>query len=148
MNITIQSLIDQVMPLALATGLFVSTCSIQQPSGEQNDDGTPKVDPTTHEPLYVPVVGLQDITCMAAPEGGIKANEVKSESEIISYQYRHVLLGGFYPQIPDSDDNWQAVIKTFTPDGVFVESVVWDLVGAESDSQSQMTRLQLRIAEL
>lgn len=139
MNLTVQTLIDEVMPYALRTGLFVSTCDIQAPSGTFDAGGAPAVG-GDGQPLYVPVAGLQGIVCMSAPmsTGGIGAGETKTPSEILGTQTRHVLLGGYYPAIPAENENWRAVI----------DGVVWDLEGAESDSQATQTRLALKIAQI
>jgi len=139
MNLTIQGLIGEVMPYALSTGLFVSTCDIQAPSGTFDSGGAPAVG-SDGKPLYVAVAGLQGIKCMSAPMsvGGIGAGETKTPAEILSTQTRHVLLGGYYPQIPAQDDGWRAVI----------DGTVFDLVGAESDSQFTQTRLALKIAQI
>lgn len=133
MNLTISSLLSEVMPYFLSTGLPISTCDIQQPSGTFDAGGAPTGN-------YTPVAGLQGLVCMSAPEsmGGFKGGEVKSATEILGMQYRHVLLGGYYPQIPEENANWQAV----------VDGVTWDLISAESDSQHIMTRIELKQAEI
>lgn len=132
MNLTIQSLIAEVMPNAIASGLMVSTCSIQAPSGSFDAGGAPVGG-------YVPVAGLQGIQCMSAQPGArVLAGEAKAATQVLSTQFRHVLLAGWYPAIPSSNAGWQAV----------VDGVTWDILGAESDSQSQMTRMELRIAQI
>jgi hypothetical protein len=132
MNQTLQYEVDSVMPLAVATGLFVSLCTIQQPSTTPNPDGTM---PNS----YSDIGGLVNIPCMDAvpSESRIQATETKQLQEILSKQLRHVLLNGFYSTIPSGVGKaWRAV----------VDGVTYDLLGAEPDSQSQMTRLMLQLA--
>lgn len=139
MNLTVHDLILGVMPIALDSGLFVSLCDIQEPSGTFDEGGAPAVG-VDGKPLYLPVAGLQGIVCMSAPDsmGGFSGGETKTETEILGVQMRHVLLGAWYPQITAENDNWQAII----------DGVVWDIISAESDSQDTQTRLELRIAQI
>jgi len=134
------NVIPTVMPTAIASGLAVSFCSISAPSGAF----TPGGEPVTGSGSYMPVAGLQNIPCMDAPPSVVRvqATEQKTESEILSLQFRHVWLTGYYPQIPTNDANWQAMITNANG------TLVYDLLGAESDSQLQMTRLELRIASI
>ncbi len=121
-----------VMPLAVATGLFVSLCTIQSPSASINPDGTPVNS-------YSDVAGLVNIPCMDAvlSDSSIQATEAKTLQEILSKTYRHVLLNGFYPSIlAGVGEGWRAV----------VDGTAYDLLGAEPDSQSQMIRLKLQLA--
>jgi hypothetical protein len=138
MNLTIEGLIAEVMPYALSTGLFVSTCDIQAFAGFFDDGGAPAFGRGGIP--YTPVDGLQGIPCMSAPmsTGSVGAGETKTASEILGTQTRHVLLGGYYPQIPAQNANWRAVI----------DGVIWDITGAESDSQATQTRLALKIAQI
>ena len=124
--------IEAVMQETVLSDLFVSLCSIQAPSENQTAGGEP-------DGQYVPVAGLQDIPCTSGPLSQIRisANEVKSLEEIMALAPRHVLLNTYYPQIEAGwRDGWQAV----------VDGMVYDIMGAESDSQGQMTRLSVRVA--
>ncbi len=138
MNLTIDGLISSVMPYALSTGLFKSVCDIQAFAGLFDDAGAPVV--ARGGIPYSAVDGLQGIVCMSAPMsvGGIGAGQVKTPPEVLSTQTRHVLLGGYYPQIPAEDVGWRAV----------VDGVIWNITGAESDSQRTQTRLALKIAQI
>ncbi len=130
----IHNAIANVMPIALSTGLFVSLCTFQAPSGNVNPDGSP-------DNVFVDVPGLVNIACMAPPltDANIQATEVKSLQEILSEAMLHILLKGWYPQIENgASEGWQAVI----------DGTVFDLMGAESDSQGQMTRLKVRLAKV
>lgn len=125
--------IEQVMPEAIATGLFDALANIQAPDGTFGPSGAPSGN-------YVTVSGLGAIACMDAPpsDARIQATEAKSLADQLSLNMRHVLLSGYYPQI---ETDWRAVITK--SDGVTV--VVYDVMGAESDSQTQQTRLEVRI---
>lgn len=134
MNQTLIPDFTTVIPAVEDSGLFVSVCTIQQPSGTLDASGQP-------DGLYTNVTGLVSIPCMSAPVSmaRIAATEVKALEEILSLQVRHVLLDGYYPTIAAGVGNgWRAVI----------DGTTYDLMGAESDSQSQMTRINVRIAEI
>ena len=126
-----------VMPAARATGLFVSLATFQNTSGVLDDSGFPNR-------VYVDVAGLTNIPCTAPPSptlGGIvQAQEIKSAGEILSFNWSHVLLDGFYP---DAEIVWRNGGQVVIDDEVFPHS---DLLGVESDSQSRMTRIQIRVA--
>ena len=124
-------LVQQVMPRAVATGLFVSLCTAQAPSGNKTPYGQP-------DGTYVNVSGLVDIVCMDAvlETGTIEATEVKELQDIMSKAFRHVVLNGWYPQfIPGAAIGWR----------VLVDGIIYDLLGAEQDSQSTQTRLKLQL---
>ena len=124
--------LPQVMPAAIATGLFDSLCTIQQPDGILIDAGQPSGN-------YVNVSGLVNIPCMAPPmsEARIQADEMRALEEIQAMRPLHVLLSGYHPSIEDGvSKGWIAV----------VDGEVLTLLGAESDSQRQMTRLSVRFS--
>ncbi len=125
------------MPIVRASGLLVSLCTIQTPSGNLDAGGAP-------DGLYVDVPGLQGIACTAPPSGlssSITATEIKALDQILSLNPSHVLLDGWYPQI-----------KPTTAPGsgmrAVIDGVPMDILGAESDSQHQMTRMEVRLATL
>lgn len=122
--------VAQVMAIARSSGLFISLCTISAPqSGGRVPSGT-----------YTPVTGLSNLPCMDAPAGmstGIAANEITSLTSISSIGRRHVLLDRYYAELGDSS-NWGNIGWIATVDGV-----VYDILGAECDSQRQMTRLSL-----
>ncbi len=132
MNQNIISLaISNVMPTVVASGLMVSVCSISAPTPASGAiSGT-----------YTPVTGLQDIQCMNAPEpwgNHVGATEQKTMSQIASMAERHVLLDDYY-QLLSPSTNWGNLGWQATVDGV-----IYDLIGAEADSQQTQTRLCLR----
>jgi hypothetical protein len=124
-------LVQQVMPQAVASGLFVSLCTAQAPSGTFTPYGQP-------DGTFVDVSGLVNIPCMDAvlEVGTIEATEVKELQDIMSKAFRHVLLDGWYPQfIPGAAIGWR----------VLVDGIVYDLLGSEPDSQNSQTRLKLQL---
>jgi hypothetical protein len=136
MNQSLTADLSKVMDDVLASGLLVSLCTIQQPSGTLDASGQP-------DGHYSNVAGLVAIECISAPydfsDNRVNAMESKSLEEIMAIQVRHVLLKGYYPAIDANVKNgWRAVI----------DGTVYDLLGSESDSQSRMTRIKVRIAAL
>lgn len=136
----IQNAIKNVMKQALATGLFVSLCTIQKPSGNYTPGGAP-------DGTFVNVAGLINIPCMDSVEstGSIQATEVKALAEIQAKGIRHVLLNGYYPTIISASTitgavgaGWRAV----------VDGLAYDLLGAEPDSQETQTRLHLQLVSV
>lgn len=124
-------LVQQVMPQAVASGLFDSLCTAQAPGGSTTPYGQP-------DGTFVNVSGLVNIPCMDAvlSTGTIEATEVKELQDIMSKAFRHVVLNGWYPQfIPGAAIGWRVV----------VDGIVYDLLGAEQDSQNSQTRLKLQL---
>ncbi len=119
----------QVMAAAIATGLFVSLASFTAPPTAQGPTGNPVGD-------YTPIAGLQDISCMDAPEslGRPSVDEAKKLENIEASRLRHVLLNACYPQLRTGAElAWRCT----------VDGVLYDLLGAEQDSQSTQTRCKL-----
>lgn len=132
--------IARVMPEAIATGLFTSLCTLQQPDGVMIGAGQPSN-------TYVDVAGMVAICCMDAPisEGRLQATEVKDLKEIMSLQIRHVVLESCYPAVPNGEEHgWIAVITDLSTGLV----TTYDLLGAEIDSQGTQTRLHIRTATI
>lgn len=135
--------INQVMPQVIASGLLVSLCTIQQPDGMFGATGGPSGN-------YVDVTGLIAIDCIEAPPSDttVGANETKATAEIESKRLRHVALNACYMDTvytrPDGSTvegiqaNWRASIN----------GVVYDILGAERDSQSTQTRLSLQLVSI
>lgn len=117
------------MPQAVQTGLFVSLATIQAPDGLDNPNGTPSNNFNT---VYA------NIPCMDAPPSiaRIQATEVKDIAEIMSKGLRHVLLDRFFADAL----NWSGLGYRAIIDGV-----VYDLMGAEVDSQDSQTRIDLQL---
>ncbi len=134
-------LASQVMPQAVATGPYRSRCTAIESNGR-----TPGNQPDWTNPL--PIAGLTNIPCMdAVPSTArIQATETKELQDIMSKAYRHVSLNGYYP--------------AFFTDGsggtggqglgwrVNVDGTIYDLLGAEPDSQGTQTRLMLQLVTI
>lgn len=133
MNQSIQYEIEAVMPTAIASGLFVSLCTIERPDGILVDAGEPSGN-------FVAVPGCVNIPCTAPPLATrLQANETKTLENIQAFSPLHVLLSGYYPVIQDGVwHGWRAVI----------DGQPLDILGTESDSQSQMTRMSVRFSGL
>lgn len=112
---------------------FTSLCTIQSPNNVLGPSGQPDLT------QYTDVTGMVAIPCKSAPVSNIRiqATEVKALAEIMSAQLRHILLAGYFPDIANHTE-WRAV----------VDGVAWDILGAESDSTYQMTRLEVKLAKL
>jgi hypothetical protein len=123
--------IAKIMPLAVQTGLFVSLATFYQPVQTQGPTGN-------YLGTYTPVSGMTNIPCMDAPEsiGRPTATEQKTDPNVLSESFRHVLLGGYYAfaGAAATPFGWQ----------VNVDGVQYDLLGAEYDSQRTQTRLRLQ----
>lgn len=123
--------VSGVMASALATGLFVSLCTIQTPSTAVVGAGQRAIS-------WSNLTGHVAIRCMAPPmgtENKIDSSERKGLGHISDYNDLHVLLEGYYPLI---QARYRAVI----------DGTAYDITAAESDSQGQMTRLAVRKASL
>lgn len=128
------------MPAALSTGLFVSRATFQSSDASDFPDGF-------YSGVYADISGLTNIPCMAPPEseGSIQATEVKALQEITSSELRHVLLNTFYPQLDAGwRTGWRVVIQEPDGQGGYEPGAVYDVLGVESDSQSQMSRVRVR----
>lgn len=121
--------IADVMPAVRASGLLVSLCTITVPPGVSDNGGAP--DPNAP---YTNLPGHIDLPCISSPlvAGDFPAlEEVKSMTEILTKNMRHVLLDSYYPDIE-------------TIHRAVVDGVEYDIITSEADSQSQMTRLAVQ----
>lgn len=119
------------MPAAVASGLFVSLFTLTAPPAAQGATGNPTG-------AFTNVPGVVGIACMDAPPSmaRIQATEVKAVEEIMSKGLRHVLLSQYFSNAPNwSGEGCRAV----------VDGVTYDVLGAEVDSQSTQTRVDLQI---
>jgi hypothetical protein len=130
--------LQAVMPEAIRTGLFDSaTATIQAPDGLIGPSGAPSG-------TFVNVSGMVNIPCMAAPPSSarIQATEVKGLEEIMSLGIRHCLLDGYFTGILTQ---WRLLL-TFYQNGTLIGTITFDILGSEADSQTQMTRIEMRTA--
>ena len=123
---------------AIDTGLFVSLCTLQTPSGTFTLSGAP-------DGLYNNVAGLVNIPCTAPPpaESRVQATTVRDLAEITASELHHVLLAGYYPSV---DLGWRGEGADATgPWRALIDGWAYEIMGVESDSQSQMTRLMVKL---
>ncbi len=127
------------MPQAVATGMFASVASFSAPTTAQGPTGN-------LQGIFAPVAGLQSIACMNAPDriARVSSEEMKALALIEAKRLRHILLGGYYGQLSDAaGKGWQVTI--FDPDGTVT---LYDLLGAEADSQQTQTRCSLQLVAI
>lgn len=121
------------MPAAVATGLFVSLCTFQVLDGLLGPSGAPSGD-------YVNASGLVAIPCMDAPqppsEIKLGAAEDRQPGQITDSAPRHVLLNSYYPTVMTL---WREGMRAI------VDGTVYDICGAECDSQRTQVRLELKL---
>lgn len=134
--------LDAVMPAATLTGLFVSSCTIQQPDGNYGQSGAPSG-------VFVDVAGLINIPCVDAVPSmmRVQATEAKSLQEILAKGFRHVLLNDYYPQLVEMQTTNEGQDVTAVSLGwrAVIDGMNYDILGAEPDSQKQMVRLSLQL---
>lgn len=129
--------IDAVNEAALDSGLIISLVTIQQPTGEQTLDGSPSDKGGDTGDGWNNVPGLIDLQCMNGPEADarIRAKTNRDVEYIEAFQFRHLFMPGYYPQISEFK-NWRAI----------VDGQAYDPIGIECDSQNTQTRLLLQLA--
>lgn len=128
-----------VMTIARQSGLFRSLASFSAPTGTQGPTGNPTG-------AYADVAGLTAVPCRNAPQSDIRvsSDEVKTVTDIQAGRYRHVLLNDCYPAVVAGwPQGWRVTITD--PNGVVT---LYDLTGAENDSDSVQTRLKLQVVTL
>ncbi len=133
MNQSLSYELDGVMPAVIATGLLVSLFTAQSPSSALGGTGAP-------DGTYANVLGLVNIACTAPPyafgDSSIRASEMKSIPEIAAEGFLHTLLDGYYPLLAAGwRGGWRCLI----------DGTNYDILGVESDSQSKMTRVSVRL---
>jgi hypothetical protein len=129
----IQQAIAAVMPIARATGLFVSRVTFQAPDGTLGAAGEPSGD-------YADVIGLIDIPCMNAPqppsEIKLGSMEYRTPADVMAQADRHVLLSDYFPEV---ETNWRYGARAV------IDGIQYNVAGAESDSQQTQTRVALNV---
>ncbi len=130
-----------VMAEALATGLFVSLCTIKAPDGIFGASGAPSG-------TYANVTGFVNLACMDAPQPAseikLGAQSFRSQSQITEMAKRHVWLPGILQAlIAGWRVGWLAEI-TDTVAGV-TRTLRYEICGIEPDSQHSQTRMELKL---
>lgn len=134
--------ISQVMPAALATGLFVSSASFVSPLRTQGATGNSTGG-------YTPVSGLQNIPAMNAPRAsgvlGMSSGEKRSVPYIEATRLRHMLLQGYFPQLDTGFGEGAGAglqVEVTEPSGL---TNLYNFLGGEGDSQQILTRVQMQL---
>jgi hypothetical protein len=132
--------LSQAATEAFESGLLSATCTIQTPTGGVTSSGAPNN-------TWSPVAGLTAIACQCAvpSANAVQATEAKALMEIMARQIRHVLLDGFYPALKQLKDAGQVqALITLPGDSTYT----YEVLGAEDDSQGQMTRFECQKVSL
>jgi|SRR5579859_473794 len=138
MNQSLAYEFTQVMPLVAATGVQVSLCNIlvrATAASKPVTDSLGQVDLATSDFTILP--GHANIPCqlavnkLRADEGA----EIHTPTDYETMSDRTLELNGYYPLILQ-----QHLAQ--------VDGVVYQIMGTDSDSQSQVTRLAVRIYTL
>lgn len=124
-----------VMPLARATGLFVSFATVQQATNTQDALGQVNLTETG----FATIDGCEDIPCMRAPFNVNSPIADEKETPIMgaSMNEFHVLLDDYFPQIPEAEASTGDL-------RVILDGVAHIVCGVESDSQFTQTRLRCK----
>ena len=135
-----QYALARLMPEIQLAGTFASLGTLTAPPTTLGPTGNPTGP-------FTPVSGVVDIPCMDAPPSmaRLQATEVKAVAEVMSKGLRHVLLNKCFPGAPatPTQPGWSGLGYRFVVDGI-----VYDLLGAENDSQGIMTRLDLQLVTI
>lgn len=135
MNQGIQYDVQQAVTEVANSGLVVSLCTIQVPSGNRGASGSP-------DNTWIPFAGVpQNMPCMdAVTAASVQATEAKALAEIESKGLRHVWLTACYPQLVALKLSGIQVRALITdPLG---NTLTYEVLGFEDDSQGTQTRFE------
>ena len=123
-----------IMPQANIAGMFPSLATLQTLDQTQGPTGNPVG-------TWSNVAGVIDIPCKDAPASiaRIQATEMKDVAEIMAKGLRHVLLNQCFINAP----NWAAMAARLVVDGF-----TYEVLGAENDSNTIQTRVDLQLVQL
>jgi len=123
-----------IMPQGYAAGMFPSLATLQQLVQDQGPTGNPTG-------AWVNVSGVVNVPCKDAPASiaRIQATEMKDVAEIMAKGLRHVLLNQCFLNAP----NWAAMATRMVVDGF-----TYEVLGAENDSDTIQTRVDLQLVQL
>jgi hypothetical protein len=141
MNQGIQYDVQQAATEVFQSGLLVSTCAIQVPSGNKGPSGAPDNTWAAFPgPLSFAAIPAS-IPCMdAVTAASVQATEAKALAEIESKGLRHVLLNACYPQLVACKLAGNQIRALITdPAG---QTITYEVLGFEDDSQSTQTRFE------
>ena len=137
------------MPAVRETGLLSSLCTIVvAPEATADSDAFDAGGALKPDAEWPPLEGHEDLECTAPPmqtSENMTATEMRSMRDIEAKGLLHVLLGGYYPEIPGPrTDGPQCRAMIRRADEEEDDAIAYDVVNVESDSQGQMTRLALQ----
>lgn len=121
-------------------GLFDSLCTVQEATNTPDSMG--QVDLT--DTGYASIAGVVNVPCMRAPASieRIIASENNMVTMSESTNVFHVLLDGYYPQVPE------ALASTGTLRAI-IDGVVHQVLGVESSSQlAQALQTRLKVQQV
>lgn len=123
-----------IMPQANLAGMFPSLATLQTLDQTQGPTGNPVG-------TWSNVDGVVNIPCKDAPASiaRIQATEMKDVAEIMSKGLRHVTLSQCFVNAP----NWAAMAARLVVDGF-----TYEVLGAENDSNTIQTRVDLQLVQL
>jgi hypothetical protein len=127
--------VQQAVTEAANSGLVVSVCTIQVPSGNKGPSGSP-------DNTWIPFPGVPaGMPCMdAVTSASVQATEAKALAEIESKGLRHVWLTACYPQLVNLKLSGVQVRALITdPVG---NTITYEVLGFEDDSQGTQTRFE------
>ncbi len=139
---SLQQAVDEVLaaPVAAVENmlLFDSVITVQEATNVPDSLG--QVDLT--DSGYTTIAGVVNVPCMRAPqaEARVTADEMNGVNISESTNLFHVLLDGYFPQIPE------ALASTGTLRAI-IDGVVHQVLGVESSSQlaaARQTRLKVQ----
>lgn len=124
-----------VLDAVEAAGLFVSVATVLKATNTKDSVG--QVDLTATG--FSAIAGCSNVPCMRAPlamgRPGADTNSTPVMDE--SVNEFHVLLDGYFPQIPEAEAS-TGDLK------IIIDGVDHQVCGVESDSQGTMTRLRCK----
>lgn len=116
-------------------GLFVSLATVQLATNTKNSVGQVDLTPTG----FATISGCVNIPCMRAPlaVGRPMADQVATPQFTMADNEFHVLLDGYFPQIPEAEASTGDL-------QIIIDGVYHEVCGVESDSQFTMTRIRCK----
>lgn len=126
--------VQQAATEAFNSGLLMSVCTIQVPTGNRGASGSP-------DNTWMTYQSLTAIPCIdAVTSASVQATEAKALAEIESKGLRHVLLNGCYPSLVALKLSGVQVRALITdPTG---QTITYEVLGFEDDSQGTQTRFE------
>lgn len=125
--------------IVVDAGLTQFVCDIQKPNGTVGPSGAPSYN-------WAAIPELSGLVAMAAPLSAarISTGEKKETDQVLNTANKHVWLAGYYPEIAQFKQLFDLRCMMYSEGQDVNSGIPYDVIGAESDSQSIMTRMELR----